>query len=117
MTQTIRTAIVGCGGMAQHHIDQMLQQLDTTSISALCDPNPAALEKTKQKFKQAGLKPLPGRSSLEAMLADFGEALDAAFIITPHAFHHDDRGLYGGRLRRFVGKTNGHQHRPGAQPD
>ncbi len=89
MTQPIRTAIVGCGEMAQHHIDQMLQQLDSTSINVLCDPNPAALEKTKQKFKQAGLKPPPGRLSLEALLADFGEALDAAFIITPHAFHHD----------------------------
>jgi predicted dehydrogenase len=35
------------------------------------------------------LKPPPARSSVEGLLADFRDKLDAVFIITPHAYHHD----------------------------
>lgn len=89
MTQLVRTALIGCGGMARHHLDQILQQLDTTQVVALCDPNPAMLDQAGQKFREAGLEPPATRSSLETTLADFGDQLDAAFIITPHAFHHN----------------------------
>jgi predicted dehydrogenase len=99
MTQLVRTAMIGCGHMAQYHLEQMLQQLDTTRITVLCDPNPGMLEKSRQLFQRAGVEAPPSRTSLEATLADFGDQLDAAFIITPHAFHHDqtlaclERGL------------------------
>lgn len=89
MTQLVRTALIGCGGMARHHLTFILQQSDTTRIEVLCDPNPEMLEQAKQKFREIGLEPPPTRTSLEAMLADFGDHLDAAFIVTPHAFHHD----------------------------
>ncbi len=89
MQQIVRTAVIGCGLMARYHLRQMRQQLDTSHITVLCDPNPAALEKARQEFRESGLEPPPTRSSLEAMLVDFGNALDAVFIITPHAFHHD----------------------------
>jgi predicted dehydrogenase len=89
MPHLIRTALIGCGGMAQHHIKQMLQQVDTTRIDAACDPNPAALENTRQKFEEAGVTPPAAYVSLDKLLADFRGRLDAAFIITPHAFHHD----------------------------
>ncbi|MFN8459529.1 MAG: Gfo/Idh/MocA family oxidoreductase [Anaerolineae bacterium] len=88
MAQRARTALVGCGGIAQYHLDQMLLQLDTTHIVALCDPNPHMLSLAQQKFQQAGLEPPSTRSTLEAVLADFGSELDTAFIMTPHAFHH-----------------------------
>jgi predicted dehydrogenase len=89
MTQPVRTALVGCGNMAQYHLEQMLQQLDTTQVAVLCDPSPPMLEQAIQKFLQTGLEPPPTRTSLEATLADFGGRLDAAFIITPHVYHHD----------------------------
>jgi predicted dehydrogenase len=89
MTQLVRTALIGCGGMARHHLTFILQQLDTTRIEVLCDPSPDMLAQAKQKFHEVGLKPPPTRTSLEAMLADFGDQLDAVFIVTPHAFHHD----------------------------
>ncbi|MCK6627767.1 MAG: Gfo/Idh/MocA family oxidoreductase [Anaerolineae bacterium] len=89
MTHFVRTALIGCGNMARYHLEQMLQQLDTTRVAVLCDPNPTMLEQAAQKFREAGLEPPPTRATLEAVLADFGGQLDAAFIITPHAFHHD----------------------------
>ncbi len=89
MTQITHTALVGCGNMARTHLGQMLQQQDTTRITVLCDPDPAALEAASQKFREVGLTPPPTRTSLEAMLTDFDSELEAAFIITPHAFHHD----------------------------
>jgi predicted dehydrogenase len=75
--------------MAQHHLRNILKQQDTTQIVALCDPRPAALDLSTQKFLDAGLKPPSTCSSVEALVADFGDRLDAVFIITPHAYHHD----------------------------
>ena len=89
MNQIVRTALIGCGNMAQYHLDFMLQQLETTQVGVLCDPSPAMLAQAVLKFQEAGLEPPPMRTSLEAILADFGDQLDAAFIITPHVFHHD----------------------------
>ncbi|MFN8457560.1 MAG: Gfo/Idh/MocA family oxidoreductase [Anaerolineae bacterium] len=89
MSNPVRTALIGCGNMARYHLSQMLQQLDTTKVAILCDPNPAMLEQAAQKFREAGLEPPSTHANLEEMLADFGGQLDAAFIITPHAFHHD----------------------------
>jgi predicted dehydrogenase len=89
MTHLVRTALIGCGGMARYHLDQIVQQLDTTRVVVLCDPNPAMLELAVQKFREVGMEPPPTRLSLAAGLADFGDQLDAAFIVTPHALHHD----------------------------
>ncbi|MCB9078117.1 MAG: Gfo/Idh/MocA family oxidoreductase [Anaerolineaceae bacterium] len=84
-----RAALIGCGGMARNHLNQLLKQLDTTDIVALCDPQPEALAASAQKFSDAGLMPPPTWVSLESLLVDIGSELDAVFIITPHAFHHD----------------------------
>jgi predicted dehydrogenase len=89
MNQKVRTALIGCGGMAQYHLRNMLRQTDTTEFVALCDPNSATLELSAQKFIEAGLEPPPMRASVESLLVDFSAALDAVFIITPHAYHHD----------------------------
>jgi predicted dehydrogenase len=89
MTQIVRTALIGCGNMARYHLSLMLQQKETTQVAVLCDPDPAMLELASHKFMEVGLEPPPTRTSLEAVLADFGDGLDATFIITPHAFHHD----------------------------
>jgi predicted dehydrogenase len=89
MSQLVRMALIGCGGMARYHLTRILQQSDTTRVTVLCDPSPEMLAQAAQKFHEVGLEPPPTRTSLEATLADFGDQLDAAFIITPHAFHHD----------------------------
>jgi predicted dehydrogenase len=91
VTHTDRTqvVIIGCGGMARHHIRRMLQQLDTTRIAAVCEPSPEAYAATADLFAEAGLEPPPNEPDLERLLADQGDQLDAAFIITPHVYHYD----------------------------
>jgi predicted dehydrogenase len=84
-----RAAIIGCGGMAQYHLKNILKQQDTTQIVALCDPSPAALKTTTEKFRQAKLLAPPTFTSLDLMLAELSDEIEAVYIITPHAMHHD----------------------------
>ena len=88
-TKLVRTSLIGCGGMARHHIRDMVKQLDTTRIAVVCEPSPAAYQAAAQVFAEAGMTPPPNQPDLERLLADYGAQLDAAFIITPHAYHHD----------------------------
>jgi predicted dehydrogenase len=85
MTAICRVAMIGCGGMARHHIRQMLKQSSTTEITVLCEPSVEQLAATNELFTAAGLVPPPNEPDLEKMLRDY--PLDAAFIITPHAYH------------------------------
>jgi predicted dehydrogenase len=85
----VRSTIIGCGGMARHHIRQMLQQQDTTRIDVVCEPSPQAYAATAEIFEMAGVEPPPNQPDLDRLLAEYGPTLDAAFIITPHAYHHD----------------------------
>jgi predicted dehydrogenase len=75
--------------MARHHIRRMLQQLDTTEIAVVCEPSPEAYAATAEIFADAGSAPPPNEPDLERLLEVYGGELDAAFIITPHAYHHD----------------------------
>lgn len=89
MAKPVRPAIIGCGLMARYHIERMLQQLDTTCIAVVCEPSPEAYAAAGEKFTAAGLEPPPNQPDLQRLLADHAGRLDAAFIITPHAYHHD----------------------------
>ena len=85
----VRATIIGCGGMARHHIRRMLQQLDTTEITVVCEPAPEAYRATAELFEVMDLDAPPNEPDLERLLEAYGGELDAAFIITPHAYHHD----------------------------
>jgi len=85
----IQLAMIGCGGMARHHIRKMLQQTDTSQIAVLCEPSPQAYEETAAVFEEAGVDPPPNQPDLDRLLAEWGDKLEATFIITPHAYHHD----------------------------
>ena len=87
MGEPVRTVIVGSGGMARHHIRQMLKQADTTQIAAICEPSEKSYAAAATIFKEAGLQPPPNQPDLDKLLRE--TPLDAAFIITPHVFHHD----------------------------
>ena len=89
ITQPVQTAFIGCGDMGRNHIRSMLQQLDTTHITAVCEPSQAAYEKTINLFKQANLEPPPNQPDLDRLLAEYRNSLDAVFIVTPHVYHHD----------------------------
>lgn len=87
MSKKVKTVMIGCGGMARHHIRQMLQQQDTTEITVLCEPSEAQLAETKKLFENAGVDCPPNQPDLDKLLKEY--ELDAAFIITPHVVHHD----------------------------
>lgn len=89
MARPVRVAVVGVGGMARHHIRQMLKMLANTRISVMCEPSPENYAAAAAIFREAGLKAPPNEPDLNHLLAKYAAKLDAAFIITPHAFHHD----------------------------
>ncbi|MBN2390263.1 MAG: Gfo/Idh/MocA family oxidoreductase [Anaerolineae bacterium] len=87
MKKKVRMALIGCGGMARHHLRSILLQSDITDIVALCEPSPEALAATAEIFALNDLPVPPNEPDLDKLLATYD--LDAVFIITPHAYHHD----------------------------
>lgn len=85
----VRTLMVGCGGMARHHIRNMLKMQEKTQIAAVCEPSAGAYEEAAALFDEAGLLPPPNQPDLGKLLEQHAGKIDAAFIITPHAYHHD----------------------------
>jgi len=88
MQNKITIAVIGTGGMARYHLQQMLKQLDTTEIAVVCEPDPAAYTAAREVFLRAGIEPPPNQPDLARLLADYAGRLQAAMIITPHALHH-----------------------------
>lgn len=83
----VRVGLVGCGGIARHHIRQMLKQTHTTQIVAINEPAASAYEQAAALFKAADLETPPNQPDLDKLLRDY--ELDAVLITTPHAYHHD----------------------------
>jgi predicted dehydrogenase len=91
MAERVRMAIIGCGGMARHHLRSILKQTDTTEVTVLCEPSRASMEETAKVFEAAGVEVPPNEPDIERLLATYAgskQGLDAAFIITPHNLHH-----------------------------
>lgn len=84
-----KVAMIGCGAMAQNHILSMLQQLDTTEIVIICEPNQQAYDEVCSIFSEAGLSPPPNQPDLQSLLREYKTLVDAAFILTPHVFHFE----------------------------
>ncbi len=73
--------------MARHHLRNILLQTETTEIVALCEPSPEALTATAEIFAANEMPVPPNEPNLAKLLANYD--LDAVFIVTPHALHHD----------------------------
>lgn len=84
----IQTAMIGCGRMAQGHIRAMLAQQETTQLRVVCEPSNVAYTQTCALFAERALTPPPNEPDLTRLLDRYGAELDAAFIITPHAYHY-----------------------------
>lgn len=86
----VRTVIIGCGRRARRRfIPNMLEQANTTPIPVICEPSPEAVQEVANVFREHGMEPPPNQPDLTRLLADYGHGLDAAFIASPHAYHHD----------------------------
>jgi predicted dehydrogenase len=60
-----------------------------TEIVAVCEPSEKAYQLTLDVFEDLGINPPPNQPDLAILLDEFAGQLDAAFIISPHAYHHD----------------------------
>ncbi len=85
MSERVRMAIIGCGGMGRNHLRDILKQGDTTEIAAVCDISPDSVSEAEKIFVQAGVPMPPVEPNLDVLLATYD--LDAAFVVTPHAVH------------------------------
>jgi predicted dehydrogenase len=89
MTAPVRLAFIGGGGFARHHMRAILQQQDTTHITAICDPSAEQYSLALPLFEQAAAQAPAHVPDLDTLIKKYGKKLDAVFIITPHAYHHD----------------------------
>jgi predicted dehydrogenase len=89
MTDPIRVAVIGVGGMARYHIHQLLAMQSTTRIVALCEPAEPNASKAAKLFVEAGLPPPPNQPDWQKLIVEYGSELDAVLIVTPHALHHE----------------------------
>jgi predicted dehydrogenase len=87
--EVVRMLMVGTGGMARHHATRIAQQQETTQIALVCEPSGLAYENFCARLEELGVTPPPNEPDLEKALAKHHNNLDAAFIITPHALHHN----------------------------
>lgn len=85
----VRMTMIGTGGMARHHLRQILKHFPNTAVPVVCEPAATAYEEAAAVFEDNGRVPPANQPDLDELLAEYGQELDAAFIITPHLFHHD----------------------------
>ena len=84
--KTIRTGIIGCGGISSFHVRNMFQN-KRTKIVALCDPFVDSIENLAKEFTENDRAVPPNEPDVQKFLETF--ELDAVLIATPHAMHHD----------------------------
>jgi UDP-N-acetyl-2-amino-2-deoxyglucuronate dehydrogenase len=75
----LRFALVGCGRIAQNHFAALKQHASRVELVAVCDNQPAALEKAVALTGTAGF------ASLDALLA--GSDADLVVLCTPSGLH------------------------------
>lgn len=79
MTNKIKFALVGCGRIAEKHIEAIKAHKDRCELVAVCDIDPSALAKAVAETGTAGY------SSLDEMLAV--APADCYILATPSGFH------------------------------
>ena len=80
----VRVGMIATGGMARHHIGQLLR-IPGVTLTALCDTDPNQLQTTKTQFPAlADTWTTPDYKELLAR-----PDVDAVIIVTPHTQHYD----------------------------
>lgn len=84
---TIRVAVVGCGRAGRDRIGRILPEFRNTHIPFVCEPSSEAYSETAEIFR-ANHRPVPRNvPDLGRLLDEYGNELDVAFVVTPHALH------------------------------
>lgn len=84
---TTRTALIGAGGMARHHLPLMIES--GADIRVVCEPDSNNYELALARLEELGAPTPPNEPELARLLENYADELDAVFIITPHNLHHD----------------------------
>lgn len=92
MSEAVRLAIVGAGGIAQAHLngyDKLTDAgYDGFAITAVCDVNRENAEMTADRIEEKmGERPQLFETAEDMIAAD---AADAADLCLPHAYHHTE---------------------------
>ena len=78
----VRFALIGCGRIAQNHIEAIKKHADRAELVAVCDTDPAALQAAVAKTGARGF------ASLSALLAAKAELnIDCVVLTTPNGLH------------------------------
>ena len=85
----ISTTVIGCGGMARHHVREILANFPRSKFPVVCEPSPEMYEEMVEVFRKADQEVPPNEPNFEKLIEKYGGQLDAAFIVTPHVYHHD----------------------------
>lgn len=75
----IRFGVVGCGRIADRHFEAIARHADRAELAAVCDTEPAALDRA---VNQTGVR---GFARLEQLLA--GAEVDCVILATPSGLH------------------------------
>ncbi len=79
----VHIALVGCGGMANWHAQQ-LQKITDAKVVALVDTNPARTRQFKEKYFEDAAE----FDSYEKLLETPPPDLHAVLLVTPHTLHY-----------------------------
>ena len=88
-----RIAVIGCGGMARHHLAGILAQPEKNQVVVVSEPSAEAYSAVGNLFTKAGQPIPPNQPDLPRMLDQYAGKLDAAFIVTPHVYHFEQTKL------------------------
>ncbi|MBL8094808.1 MAG: Gfo/Idh/MocA family oxidoreductase [Anaerolineales bacterium] len=83
----LRLVLVGAGGMMRHHITDLLKMRDRVEVVAIAEPDDKQARLTRAVFVAGGVKPPTRIRELDGLLKRV--KADAAFIASPHVYHHD----------------------------
>ncbi len=78
----VRFALIGCGRIAQNHIEAIQRHAERAALVAVCDTDPAALQAAVAKSGARGF------ASLTELLANRDElGIDCVVLTTPSGLH------------------------------
>ena len=79
--------VVGCGGMARHHLLGMIEK-NQARVEAVVDPSQDAIDAINDLFTETNVRTPTAHSSLAEFFASDPATTGVALIASPHAFHH-----------------------------
>ncbi len=83
----LKATIIGCGGLGQGRIKQILSDFHNTEIRVVSEPSDEAYRATSRIFESKNRDIPPNIPDLDHLLDKYSNELDVAYIVTPHSLH------------------------------